>query len=282
MKSVTICVLTFGDQLDLVRRCLDSIMGSMPPARVVEEIRICLTDCTDRVRGSVRAWSEQLASKHRIPSTHYVTDSNQVKYPLMRRMLRQPGLIRSPYTMWFDDDSYLDSADQNWWSAMLEVASRNDMIGQKWLMPVQGNQWAWIQSQPWYNPKVGLPKQIRHKGKLVSAFNFCQGAWWVARTEILLKHDWPLAEIRHNGGDSMLGELCRHQKLRMGVFYGGTHINADGRGRHSKSRRRGHSENRVGWDYQGRPLETKSHHQFSLQITKIPAQDSQRGIPELL
>jgi hypothetical protein len=149
-------------------------------------------------------------------------------------------------------------------------------------MPIQGKQWEWIKSQPWYNPSVGMPKKIRHRGKDTYAFEFCQGAWWVAKTHILLKHDWPLAEIRHNGGDSMLGELCRHQGLRMGRFYGSVHINADKQGRHSKAKRRGHSENRVGWNYAGQPLDATTHHQFEVAIVKFPVPEITQGMPELL
>jgi hypothetical protein len=271
MGLFTICVLTFGDHLDQVRRTLASIADAIPSsAGLVGEIRICLNDCTPGVREWVERWSKQMAVRQRVASTHFVTSHNQFKYPLMRKMFREPEPIGTPFVMWFDDDSYLDPVDVKWWDAVHAAAAAHDIIGQFWLMPIQGKQWNWIKSQSWYNPRVGLPKQIRHRGKMTSAFEFCQGAWWVAKTNILLKYDWPLAEIRHNGGDSMLGELCRHQGLRMGRFHGKVHINADAQGRHSKSRRRGHSENRVGWDYAGRPLEREAHHQFDLATVRFP------------
>lgn len=278
MKPITICALTFGDHLDLIQRCLRSVSRALPnEVPIVGEIRIALNACSRCVDDWVSTWAREeyaLRGDTALRIRIYRTRENQFKYPIMRRMLRQPARVATPYIMWFDDDSYFETPlPGDFWGRLLSEAANSDMLGQRWLMPLQGNQWEWIKTQPWYNPAVGLPpKRVRG----VPAFDFCQGAWWVARAEMLWKYGWPLAEIRHNGGDSLLGELMRHQGLRMSRFisgdgskHDGVRINADGQGRHSRARRRGHSEKRVGWDYAGRPLDI-SHQRFEMSVETLP------------
>lgn len=269
----TICALTFGDSLDEIQRCLRSIRAALPEGsgtQIVAEIRIGLNAVTPRVLNWVRQWSHEIATSG-VPVYHYRTDENHYKYPIMRRMLREPHHVPTTYMMWFDDDSYFeDHVGEVWWARLLTALTNADVLGQIWLMPVQGQQLEWIKTQRWRNPNVPDTPPKKAKGK--PAFEFCQGAWWVGRTAALLRHDWPLPEIRHNGGDSMLGELCRHQGLRMVRFVSGkqtakdgVRINADRTGRHSKNPRRGHSEKRVGWNYVGKPLDI-SHQNFPYKI----------------
>ena len=272
MRPVTICILTFGDHLERLQRALRSIERAIPENMpVVKEIRIVLNACTERVRDWVGAWARELVSMQPgIEVTQYQTAENQFKYPIMRKLFRQPE-VTTPYVMWFDDDSYFeDPLPAVWWDNMLSKMADADMLGQIWLMPVQGNQLEWVKTQPWFNPEIPVVPPKRVDGKPV--FEFCVGAWWVARAAMLREYDWPVAEIRHNGGDSMLGELLRHQGLRMVRFisgsddkHDGVRINADTGGRHSMSKRRGHDENRVGWNYVGEPLDT-SHQNFELQM----------------
>jgi len=263
MKPLTICALLYGDHFDLAQRCLGSIETAIPGGnRYVAAFRIGLNECCPATLRYVRDVTKRLTSSYadlRIET--YSTETNVCKYPLMRRIFREPEPIKTKYAMWFDDDSYFDETkvDKKWWPAMFEAIKGKAMIGQHWLMPIQGNQWAWIESQPWFNAAVGRPpKMARNK----VAFEFCQGGWWVAESKALLNNDWPLPEIRHNGGDSLLGEMLRHLGLKMGRFYGGVHINADASGRHSKAARRGYTEKHVGWDYAGKPLST-AHQEFT-------------------
>ncbi len=265
MKPLTICVLLYGDYPDLAERCLGSIERSLSEgSRYVAAFRVGLNECSPPTHVYVRDLVSRLESDYPdIRVDLYATDKNVCKYPMMRTMFREPDLIATQYIMWFDDDSYFNSekVDHNWWPAMFDAIRDKAMIGQHWLMPIQGNQWEWIRSQSWFNNKVGLPPK---KAKGRPAFEFCQGAWWVAETKTLLYNDWPLPEIKHNGGDSMLGELLRHRRKAMGKFFGGVHINADATGRKSSSKRRGYTEDRVGWDYQGTPLDT-GHQYFEYQ-----------------
>lgn len=249
MKPITICALFFNSYTDLARRCLDSICKGLADngGQFVQELRFGLNVPSLKLAGMVMDWAQRIRDQFGIRCVLFDAPKNKYKYPMMRRMFFQRPL-ETEYVMWFDDDSFLvDPLPKRWWATVFAEARSHDMIGQHWLMPVQGNQLEWIKTQPWFNPNVQLRPPKSGKGK--PAFEFCQGAWWVIRTSVLQKYDWPIKEIRHNGGDSMLGELFRHQGLRMGRFYGGVRINADEKGRHSKSKRRGHSENRVGWDF---------------------------------
>jgi len=223
----------------------------------------------------VQDFARRIWEKHGIQSRIFYAP-NVYKYPIMRRMFYDHEPLAEA-TMWFDDDSYFEIPQPtNWWEHLWAHLEKGDMLGQIWLMPIQGNQWEWIQSQPWHRPGLGLPTK-KHKGK--PCFEFCQGGWWVIRSEVLRRYDWPLAEIRHNGGDSMLGELFRHQGLRMGRFYGGVRINADAQGRHSKASRRGMSEKRVGWNYSGQPLDT-SHQQFEYETELVGGPVETAGSPQ--
>ena len=258
-RKLSICALFYGDHSDLATRCLGSIERSLSGgARYVQDFRLACNVVSPETLAIVRAFADSTLAKYGIPSRLFFFDDVH-KYPAMRRLFDAHEPLADA-TMWFDDDSYFEGVrDAAWWLSMWENLEQADMLGQFWLMPIQGNQWQWVKSQSWFNEQVGLPpKKVR--GKL--AFEFCQGAWWVIRSEILKRYDWPLAEIRHNGGDSMLGELFRHQGLRMARFYGGVRINADEKGRHSKAKRRGYNERRVGADYTGKPLDTSHQHIF--------------------
>lgn len=267
-KLITVCVLFYGDHFDLASRCLNSIGAALPVGHAhVDHFRLGLNAVSIETREFVDHWARCQHGQYGIPSIIYEMETNQYKYPVMRKMFHkdEDRFPLSEYTMWFDDDSYFEACgpaeSEEWWWKILSLMSKFDMIGQNyWVMPVQGKQWEWIKTQPWYNPDVGTPKLFRGK----PVFRFVQGAWWVIRSSLLIKLDWPIKELRHNGGDSLLGEVLRHQRCVTGKFYKGVRINADSQGRHSKALRRGHSENRVGWDYDGTPLST-THHDFPYQ-----------------
>ena len=139
----------------------------------------------------------------------------------------------------------------------MDAATEADMLGKIYFQRLQGKQWDWIIDQDWYNPSVGKPPIKRRK----NSFVFATGGWWVIRTELLKKWDWPTPELKHCGGDSMLGELIRHQKYTLSGFETGVKINADDRGRHSKARPRGESWNRVLLGINGRCEEKDFLHQ---------------------
>lgn len=276
-SSVTLCALFYGDHLKLAHRCLQSIKRALHDGHIfVSDIRLGLNGVSDATAEYINEWSRDVYNDFDLPVTMYVPTENTYKYPTMRRMFFDDRRKLSKYVMWFDDDTYLENPlvpdptgrskyYLDWWEAMLSHIKDADMIGQHWLMPFEGSQKKWVVDQPWSNSKIGPPKKKGRK----SYMEFCQGSWWVIHSEILVKYDWPVPEIRHNGGDSMLGELLRHNKLRMAIFHGGVRINADENGKHSGSKRRGFSEKKVGWNYKGVPLDI-SHQNFYCDRRTIP------------
>lgn len=240
-KPITMCVLLFGDNLALAHRCLGSIWDRLKGGRThIFDIRLGLNEIAQPTRDLVDWWTDKVVQHHRLPVIHYDCLSNACKYPLVRRMVFDTERPPAKYFMWFDDDSYLDGG-HDFWAKVVVAMQDADMIGKLYNQGVRNKQWDWVVQQDWYNPAVGKP--ATKSGK--RSFVFATGGWWTVRTEIFRKWNWPTPELKHCGGDSMLGELLRHQKLRLKGFEEGVRINADEKGRHSKARPRGESWNRV-------------------------------------
>ena len=147
----------------------------------------------------VLGWAAEAAVRYDLPILVYRPERNAFKYPLMRRMFHVAveGHPLGEHVMWFDDDAYLEPGFR--WRRMLEYAADKDMIGQLQYWFIQGRQFEWVKRQSWYNPEVGEPLVVRGR----PSFLFAQGSWWVIRSEVLRKYDWPVPQLRHNGGDGV-------------------------------------------------------------------------------
>ena len=226
----TVCVLLYGDYPQLASRCLQSLVDVIGVDEL--NIRVGMNQVSPAIREWVQAW---------LPSERvFLSEDDARKYPMMRRMFYGDAPIETPYTMWFDDDSYLvRQAGAGPWLQMVEQAMVNaDLIGSIYKMGFQGDQKEFIRRQPWYTGKD--PTQRK-------SFRFATGGWWTARTDILRKYDYPWPDLGHNGGDVMLGELCLQQNLRLRHFNTGVKINADDNGKESASKRRGLSNRPYGF-----------------------------------
>lgn len=258
--TISICALFYGDHTPIAARCLRSIVGALEAAhgRYVQDVRFLLNAPATTTSELVLDVGREIKAKFGLPVTVYVCKENARKYPFLRRILRTETL--GSHVLWLDDDSYFEQIAPGWWNRMVAQCSKSAIIGQStWLMPMLSNQWDWIQTQPWYNPEVGPPMRLR--GQFF--FRFTQGGWWVADKAVLAKYDWPWPELVHNGGDSLFGEMCRHQKLVITNFTEGYKSNADMEGRNSRMKRRGYSENRLAHNFDGTPLST-DHHSFTV------------------
>ena len=242
---LTISALFYGDHARLASRCLGSLASNLASGRpFVGDIRLGLNEVSRGVDDYIQGWAEEAAIRFALPILVYRPQHNALKYPLMRKMVHVPvpGHPLGDYLMWFDDDAYMDRAFP--WRAMLEFAADKAMIGHLYYWIIQGQQSEWVKLQPWHNPAAG-PPLVRH-GKPM--FRFAQGSWWVLRSEVLRKYDWPPQALKHNGGDALLGELLRQQGLVLGHFPHRVHVNADDEGRNSKAKRRGYREPPLGAD----------------------------------
>lgn len=239
--NTTACVLLYGDHPDLAERCLRPLLPLVAARRL--GLRVGMNQVSRRTAVLVFDMMAEAPGQAVLNS-----QENILKYPMMRRLFGLDGgqpRVDTPYVMWFDDDSYVKDPDPAAWLAAAEAAMAGaDMVGSVYTMraPHTARQEAWIRSQPWYG---GRPVQNPPK--------FATGGWWMLRTEVVYRHNWPVPDIIHDGGDTMLGELIHQQGLTLARFNAGVAINADAAGRESKAPRRGRSGKtpRAGSDYAG-------------------------------
>lgn len=260
------CLLVmYGDHYPLARRCLGSILNALDPV-LVPSIRIGMNAVCSRTRDFV------LHAARTAPVEVLVYDSpvNRFKYPIARKMLfdHQHPVV-TPYAMFFDDDSCLaPETTADWWSTVHQKMQQADVLGSLYRMRLRGKQEQAVKQQPWYTGKE------LHQTSMVK---FATGGWWVARTKILQRWNWPTPDLKHRGGDLMFGELCRQQELRLIKFKEGVWVNADQAGHESKAKRRGFDEQPL-WSVKP-PGCDQSHNDFELHA--IPLQRPRRPVPKL-
>jgi hypothetical protein len=254
MVKFSVCVLLYGDHYNLALRCLESLVVDEGYQEHVQDFRIGLNNVCRETYDHALSWGDHV-SGHGVPVIYYMPDlppgQPYYKYPVMRDMFLTRGPL-AENVMWFDDDSYLTGM-KGWWKDTAFEATLHMAMGQIWQVRVQGNQKEFFKTQPWYRHELGTADDIR----------FLQGSWWTIRTHLLDALDWPIAELKHCGGDSMLGEAFRHQGVNLHHYDKGVRLNADAKGRHSKSARRGYSEPHIGYDYDGKPYPT-DHYLFPI------------------
>lgn len=230
MKPFTVCVLLYGDYPKLAERVLRPF--TRPEFHPFFDLRVGANAISDATR-------EHLMMPGLPSYLLYNDEGITTKYPRMRQMFHN---MKTPYAMWFDDDSWIhDNAPADWFTRIQQaLADGTDMLGSIWKMSLIGGQRAFIQAQPWYNGKV-IPQSIP----------FITGGWWAINADIIRKHDWPMPQLNHRGGDVMLGHLMHQQGYRITNFQKFVSINADDTGVCSSSPRRGFDEKPIGVEYQG-------------------------------
>lgn len=159
-------------------------------------------------------------------------NTNRYKYPVMREMFSQLG---DHWSLWLDDDTIV-SPDPAWWRCLSSMMARGvDYTGAEYYMRYQGNQAAFVKSRPWYRGKS--PIVVRS----LPTFVFYTGSFWGLSAKARKLLDWPDPLLRHNGGDTLLGEAVRQNALLREPFpchrYG-IKINS--------AKRRGHAEVAIG------------------------------------
>lgn len=267
--GISVCVLCFSDYLDLAKRCIGSIFASEPwRSSVPVDLRMAANAPSKRLLAYLTTMGRAFADHVRRVVLYLPQPPYRLKYPVMRRMFHDSQHPLGEWAMWFDDDSYLESPSPTWWEATYMAAAQADMLGQRWVRFLRGRQWDWIRAQPWFDPSVGPPKMFRGR----PCVEFCTGGWWMLRESVIRRLNWPIPELRHFGGDMLLGEMCRHFRLRVIRYDQGVRINADWQGRHSKAPRRGLQESSeeclIGENYTGQPLPVEHQH-FQCEIMEF-------------
>jgi GT2 family glycosyltransferase len=210
----TVCVLLYGDYLDMIKRCLLSIKEHIPPE--FAKVRIGMNEVSPRVRDWV--WTN-MTGDH---ITVFDSPKNIFKYPLMRRMFNEP-LIDTEWVMWLDDDSHI--VDPQFVTKLSKFLAENpyDYVGNPyiytWLAPGQVQ---WVKEADWYGGKPPLTRM--KNGQTKYTVDFATGGFWCIRAEVVRALDWPDKRIGHNFGDVSLGEAIRQNDYRFGKFYEGVAI----------------------------------------------------------
>lgn len=230
------CVLFYGEDdvaLPLAQRVLNGPMRELAKQNV--EFRFGFNAVGEKTRAYVREAVESDFQRH----LWIEPEGNIFKYPIMRRMLYDAPLL-APLTMWFDDDSCLapDCNVASWWPRVKNLLDTYAMVGSLYKQRLVGDQLKWIKDQWWYNNRP-LPPYVK----------FITGGWWTIRTSVLMRFNWPLPELRHRGGDVMLGALCAQHDIPITHFRDQVWINANAQGVESKAPRRGFNEKPVGFQY---------------------------------
>jgi hypothetical protein len=224
--KVQIFVLLYGDFFNLHARILSSLRRNVP--------------------GNVRVWIwcnkvcdktiDYLTTDANPLWTPIWSSENTPKYVAMREMFAMAKAYEPlEWYVWFDDDSWIEAPD--WFDHMQKYIEKRKgenvcYIGQSWIVHHLPGQWEFITQAKWYK---GKPSQILRSKPGVE---FAQGAYWWLRRDVADLIDWPDERLKHNGGDTLLGEAIRQQGLPFHKEHYGVKIN--------DAKRRGYSEKPAG------------------------------------
>jgi hypothetical protein len=248
----TVCILTYGDYLDLYRRCLCSLLGHTPCDQI--ELRLGFNQApgsyhyalgklllgwrgpaversADGVeRGTFQTGSGMLVRTWNSPANLY-------KEPMSRLMYHDEPL-NTEYVVWFDDDSFVEAG---WWEGLCQVFDRGiDYVGQPWWVTYLPGQTEMIRSQPWYRE---IPFASRD-GK--EGTSFMTGGFLALRCDRLLQANFPDTDfswkgdkLKQYGGDTLLGEIARQLGWSQATHDKFIKVNVDLEGKHPAPRRGG-------------------------------------------
>jgi len=220
VSKFTVCALLYGDHFDLATRCLEPLLKAAGSSLI--NLRLGLNEvCQDTLNFVKNKSSESCLVFEASPQIY--------KYPMMRKMLYDVP-VETEYFMWFDDDSFIKENVEEWFCVIEKEMQSCDMLGSVYTISYSPQQMAWAKTQPWYSNKTINPKP-----------KFATGGWWCVRTDLLRKHDWPIPQLKHSGGDVALGVLIEQQGYRLKHFNKGVAINANAEGKESSAARRGFS-----------------------------------------
>jgi hypothetical protein len=209
--KLTICVLLYGEYYPLHRRCLDSILASIPQERM--ELRVA----------SNAVGIETLSYLRHLPiAKHYQYAENAKKYPVMRRMFSDPEFpLSTNYLLWFDDDTEVVRKSFLQQLLTLIIDNRTQRVGMYGLTMshrLQNTTQAdWFKQGTWNRGKMLQTAQgvDSPNGDCV---HFCAGWFWAAATAALRECDIPDPRLNHNGGDITIGEQLHQGDWRLASF----------------------------------------------------------------
>lgn len=201
---LTICVLCYGDHTDLHRRCLESILGSLPRHRM--DLRV---GC-NAVPAATLAYLELIR-----PDRIYNHPQNVYKDAVMREMFYDPQYpLGTEYLVWFDDDTQV--VDPRWAEVLAEAVIANHpqgcrLYGDRRYHDL--NVYAkpghrpdqWFREGTWWRNR---PLRVRNSdrcGPNGSCIDFCVGYFWAIHVAALREAQIPDARLVQAGDDIVFG-----------------------------------------------------------------------------
>ncbi|MEJ5989365.1 hypothetical protein WG902_05160 [Ramlibacter sp. PS3R-8] len=220
MVKFLVLALFYGDHPQLARRCGATLRALWNTGQV--DLRIGLNEVSAESRAILDALLPGVQREQADPQIY--------KYPMMRRLLAGYS-GDATHLMWFDDDSFLrPGLDVKGWlqAVSARAATARGSLGSVYTQQLDAAQQAWIRARPWYRG-LDVPGEV--------AFN--TGGWFVVPLELIRRCGWPEPELRHDGGDRILGALLHQQGLAPQQFRVGLAINSDEAMHESGAPRRG-------------------------------------------
>jgi len=215
--TVSICVLTYGDYVDLVRRCIDSIRQHCPRA----EYRLLVA--ANAPGAETREYLESLRTTGEI-DTLICSEENVNKCPMMRRLFAE---VQTEYIWWFDDDSWIEDAKTfSKWLDTARTASPETMLWGRVYYVSHEHEFCygrdpveWVRRAEWFAGKE--PPSWQPGGKDVFEYEgresgdgrwfFVAGGCWLIKTEAVRALDWPDRRLVKEGDDVYLSEALRQK-----------------------------------------------------------------------
>jgi hypothetical protein len=204
----TIGVLGYGDHLDLLERCLESIARTLPKHR--RDIRLALNQPSRRVK----EYAESFAEVRGITAI-YTDAGTRKKYPAMRTMFWDDAHpIETPYVLWFDDDSWCRRQD---WALMLTQSilanhrTGGRLYGARYWHDLAGIKREgaprdkWFRDSIWWRGKNLYTASGARTAPNGSQIVFASGGFWALATHVIREADIPDRRLNHNGGDVTIG-----------------------------------------------------------------------------
>ena len=221
--AVTICVLTYGDYPELVRRCVESIR-----THVARE-RYRLVVGGNAVSPESESYLHSLESERCIDRL-VLSPRNLNKCPMMRMMLEG---IDTEYIWWFDDDIFIEDsmALDNHLNAARESGPSHVMWGKLMYVDWQpddsgapGIARQFVRTASWYRGLTPPGWEPGGKGEMNfggeskgdGRWFFIAGGCWLIRTSTVRALNWPDPRLVKNFDDIYLGEAIRQQGWRIG------------------------------------------------------------------
>lgn len=218
--KMTAFILFYGDFFDLHKKCLTSLLATVPGKRL--DLRVGSNALGAR---SLEMIEEYV--KHGVITKHYRHTENAYKYPVMREMFYDASHpITTKWVLWFDDDSTCD-VEPNWFNILATHIAQHHkgreahMVGASFVWSTNQRQREVLASRPWYKGRPwrdAKGKESPNGSKIL----FVAGGFWAITLEALQTADIPDlgTGLTHTGGDWQIGEQLYQAGYGMKQFNG--------------------------------------------------------------